>query len=292
MGDFNEFIKSLLRPAYRRYLAYRHRGQECKCNFCGKTFSEMRPFTGRHYDGSKFLVRDAVGSCWLCNSHPRTRALWLWLTERYKIGQHDKLRLLHVAPEEPLADKFIRLPNVSYTAVDKFCEGYRYGKHVMQADILNLPFADESFDLVICNHVLEHVKNDRKAMAEIFRVLRINGKAVLMVPIDLTLDETIEEPADIELTSAEREARFGQYDHVRIYGTDYFNRLENTGFDIERVSFTEEQTRDYALKPLEDVIIATKREERAGGQYRQQEVRNPLHAGGDRNCGAPRSATE
>ncbi len=170
MNSIKEFLKDLLRPTYRSILATMHSGSKYKCNLCGKEFSTMRPLKGMHADGSSYIIKDAVGSCWKCNSYPRNRALWYWLENDFKIEDKDNFQLLHIAPEEQLSNKFLHMSGLKYTAVDKFCPGYKYAKFVKQADVTELPFQDSSFDMIICNHVLEHIKDDIKAMSELYRV--------------------------------------------------------------------------------------------------------------------------
>ncbi len=252
-------LKDILRPVYRSLLAAIHAGKECRCNLCGKSFSKMKPPIGIHADGTTFLRTEGeAGYCWKCNSYPRVRAVWHWLENDYRIQEKANLQLLHIAPEEQLAEKLLQLPGVTYTAVDKFCEGYHYGEFVKHADILDLPFGDSSFDMVICNHVLEHVKNDAKAMSELYRVLKPGGTALLIVPIDLSLADTLEEEPDEELSTDEREERFGQYDHVRLYGRDYFDRLERAGFQVERKALPSVVVKDLALDPDLEIVTATK----------------------------------
>jgi SAM-dependent methyltransferase len=102
----------------------------------------------------------------------------------------------------------------------------------VQGDVTALPFDDESFDLILCLHVLEHVLDDRAAMRELFRVLEPGGKAVIQVPPS-DLAETFEDDSVVD--PAARERVFGQWDHVRICGTDYGTRLEEAGFRVTEV---------------------------------------------------------
>ncbi len=113
-----------------------------------------------------------------------------------------------------------------YICGDYFAPGYEdvYPSHVKNINILNIPYDNEYFDLVICNHVLEHVEDDLKGMSEIYRVLKKGGFAILQVPISYKMDKTYEDFSIIE--SNAREEAFGQRDHVRIYGLDYFDRLK------------------------------------------------------------------
>lgn len=170
--------------------------------------------------GGVFPSFNAV--CPGCHSLERHRTLWLYL--RF-LRDHDRVRLngrlLHVAPEGCLAARFKQ--TFDYLSVD--LDG---SKAMRPADITKLEFPNDYFDAVVCNHVLEHVPNDRRAMAEIFRVLRPGGWASLQVP--RTDGATDEDPRVTD--PDERTTRFGQSDHVRLYGQDYFERLRQAGFEV------------------------------------------------------------
>lgn len=106
----------------------------------------------------------------------------------------------------------------------------------VKADICALPFEDNSYDFLICNHVLEHIPDDAQAMRELYRVLAPGGTAIMQVPYDRNREETFE---DDSITDPKERARiFGQYDHVRIYGMDFFKKLEGAGFNVEAVDYT------------------------------------------------------
>jgi ubiquinone/menaquinone biosynthesis C-methylase UbiE len=106
----------------------------------------------------------------------------------------------------------------------------------VKADICNLPFESDSFDVILCNHVLEHILDDTKAMQELFRVLRPGGMGIFQIPQDLNLEKTFE---DHSITDKKERAKiFGQYDHVRIYGRDYFQKLRTIGFEVNEVDYT------------------------------------------------------
>ena len=116
----------------------------------------------------------------------------------------------------------------------------------MVADIRNLPFEDQSFDLILCNHVLEHISDDRKAMIELYRVLKKGGTLIAQVPIDENRQITFE---DNSITDpSERTQVFGQYDHLRIYGQDYYQRLASVGFSVERIFLQEDLTQEEAIR--------------------------------------------
>ena len=122
-------------------------------------------------------------------------------------------------------------------------------------DVLNIPYNDDYFDLILCNHVLEHVPKDIEAMMELFRVLKKGGKAILQVPISKMLTETLEDFSVVD--PCEREKVFGQWDHVRIYGQDYTKRLESVGFFVKRVNICQEFPK-YGLSKDEDIFLCTK----------------------------------
>ena len=169
----------------------------------------------------------------------RHRQMWLYLqnetdffTKNYKV--------LHIAPEQEFLRKFKKMKNLDYTSADLFSPIVD-----VKADILDLPFEDESFDVIFCNHVLEHIEDDRKAMSELYRVMKKGGWGILQVPMKNSLEKTYE---DFTITDPkERQKHFGQYDHVRWYGMDYFDRLKSVGFDAE-ANFYSQKFSDADIK--------------------------------------------
>lgn len=164
----------------------------------------------------------------------RHRLLWLYLKNETDFFTAPK-KVLHMAPEQCFLKRFKKLKNLDYTTADLYSPIVD-----VKADILDLPFNDNSFDIVFCNHVLEHITDDKKAMQELYRVLKPNGMGIFQIPQDITLEKTYE---DFSITSPEERAKhFGQYDHVRVYGKDYFNRLRVVGFKVDEVNYSEEIT--------------------------------------------------
>ena len=131
---------------------------------------------------------------------------------------------------------------------------------MIKADITRIPFADATFDVVLCNHVLEHVMDDGQAMHEVFRVLRPGGWAILQVPIDLQRARTFEDARSV--SPEDRERWFLQKGHVRIYGRDYTDRLEAAGFDVRVEFYAKDLPRDlrerYGLRRKRPVYLCTK----------------------------------
>ena len=130
----------------------------------------------------------------------------------------------------------------------------------MTKDICNLPFSDNEFDIILCNHVLEHIPDDTKAIQELYRVLKPNGFGVFQIPQDLNRAETFE---DNTITDEKERAKiFGQYDHVRIYGRDYFDKLRSIGFKVEEVDYTatlsDEEITKYCLAKGEIIPVVRK----------------------------------
>ena len=195
--------------------------------------------------------------CHKCHSTDKERLIYLFLKNNFKIESKAKnIKLLHMAPEDNLTKLFLKFKFKEYVCGDLFLEGYKYPNYVKNMNLLELPIIDNSFDLVICNHVLEHIIDDKQAMKEIFRVLKPGGKAILQVPISANTIETIE---DNKITSkSEREKHFGQYDHVRIYGQDYIQKLNSIGFRTEIINIYENY-KNFALNPKENIYLVTKK---------------------------------
>jgi SAM-dependent methyltransferase len=165
-------------------------------------------------------------------------------------------RVLHVAPERNLQKVFKCCPNLDYQTADLDSP-----LAAIKLDVMNIQYPDEEFDVIICNHVLEHVPDDATAMSELFRVLKPGGFAILQVPIALSEETTDEDPRVLD--PVEREARFGQYDHVRLYGRDYPRRLERAGFRVELFKaeneFGQTLARKYGLQAEETLYVCSKR---------------------------------
>ncbi len=166
----------------------------------------------------------------------RHRLLWLYLQRETDFFSKPH-RLLHFAPEQAFYKRFKKMKHIEYITTD-----IESPLAMVKADICELPFEDDGFNTILCNHVLEHIPNDRKAMKELYRVLRPGGMAILQIPQDLKRETTFE---DNNITDPkERTKIFGQYDHVRVYGKDYFDILRSIGFKVEAVDYTSQLTEE------------------------------------------------
>lgn len=184
----------------------------------------------------------------------RHRLLWLFLKKNTNFFQ-DNLRVLHFAPEQAFYKRFRELKNLEYVTTD-----LNSPLADVKADICNLPFESNRFDVILCNHVLEHIPNDTKAMEELYRILKPGGWGVFQIPQDLQREKTFEDNSIMD--KRERAKIFGQYDHVRIYGRDYFEKLRSIGFKVEEINMTskmaQEEIEKYRLANGEIIPLVKK----------------------------------
>jgi SAM-dependent methyltransferase len=197
------------------------RGEGVECPCCGGRFRRFVPYGVR--------PRRPEAQCPGCGAVERHRLLWLYLRERTDLLTRPQ-RLLHVAPEEVFAARLRALPSLRYLSADLASP-----LAMLRADVQRLPLPDACFDAILCHHVLEHVPDDRAALAELRRVLRPGGWAILQSPIDKDLPATLEDAGVTD--PRERERLFGQSDHLRQYGRDYEARLREAGFEVSAERF-------------------------------------------------------
>lgn len=213
-------------------LCYIGRGRTCPV--CGTQRRRFLPYG--------YVTTRADALCPSCLSLERHRLLWLYLTQHTDLLQKQQ-RVLHIAPEVCLM-KRLRKEIADYTTAD--LESPLAELHF---DVQQIPLADNSFDVLICNHLLEHVADDRQALREFYRILRPGGWGILLSPVDRTRATTFED--DTITDPKERTRIFGQYDHRRCYGRDYASRLHDVGFEVEQIdyaaTFTVAQRQQYAL---------------------------------------------
>lgn len=237
---------------HKRIRSYRNNGVECP--ICNSTFKSFESYG---------IVKRENARCYTCGSLERHRLLWKYFNEELEyFKKGPKGMVLHFAPEKVLYDFFDRFKDVDYIPCDLFPENYQFqGKSITQkVDITKIPFENDYFDFIICNHVLEHIPDDKSAMSELFRVMKKGGQGIFQVPIDINREVTYE---DFSITSPQvREKVFGQNDHVRVYGSDYKNRLEGVGFTVHVDhyidGFTQKEIKKYGLMPSEFIYRCSK----------------------------------
>ena len=229
----NELKKNIPYPVKLLFKKIFYLGTRYYCNCCG---SHIRRFCSGGKDLPPILKYKITGAgyreqdfCPVCKSTYRHRLVWLYLSN-LKIWKN-QLSVLHIAPEEMIARKLRRLKQIKYITGDTNPDRYRYYTSAIKLDITHLPFENNTFDVIICNHVLEHISDDRQAMKELFRVLKPEGFSMMQVPLSSVLKQTYED--SLVATEEARLNHFGQKDHVRIYGEDYYLRLEDAGFMLE-----------------------------------------------------------
>lgn len=201
----------------------RNIGLKHKCLVCGKSVCCFLPFGSPPRPSAM---------CPFCESLERHRSLWLFLKSRTDLFSR-KMTLLHLAPELCFRSQLSKLPTIHYVSGDLKANGVS-----AKLDVQNLPFKDNTFDCVLCSHVLEHVNDDLKAMREILRVMKSGAWAVLQVPLDANRSATYEDPMISD--PDDRQKIFGQWDHVRVYGIDYGKRLAESGFIVRPQRFIKE----------------------------------------------------
>lgn len=253
MSIFKTILNSVPRPwlikaSYiaKPFLNFYYKGNLYTDPINGKNYRKFLPYG---YDKQRNNVL-APGTL----SLERHRLLWLYLHKNTDFFKKPH-QMLHVAPEQCFYKLFRHQQNLDYTTTDLFSP-----LADIKADICDLPFDNESYDVIFCNHVLEHITKDTKAMSELFRVLKPGGWGVFQVPQNTEKEETYE---DFSITTPkERQKHFGQYDHVRIYGLDYFKRLESVGFRVKKIKvvehFSPEEIKRYALMKTEILPICYK----------------------------------
>jgi len=214
----------LLKVSYwvRPLLVLWYKGKRYTDPIDGKSYRKFLPY-GYQKQRQNVLAPGTL-------SLERHRLMWLYLKNETDFFTAKK-KVLHIAPEQAFLKRFKNQKNLDYTTADLHSP-----LADVKADITHLPFDDNTYDVIFCNHVLEHVIADKKAMQELYRVLKKGGMGIFQIPQDLSLKNTYE---DFTITDPKARAKhFGQYDHVRIYGRDYFDRLRAVGFKVTPVDYT------------------------------------------------------
>jgi SAM-dependent methyltransferase len=248
-----------LKSLFRKAKVYLFKGSKYECPFCGYHSFRLGTFG---FDHPVISEKEIIGSglrrcrCYRCNSIDRERLVFAYLEyESQFFIKNSNTKILHVSPEPHLTNYIKKHLPEEYIKGDLFAAGYSYPKDVVNMDITQIPYPDTYFDLIICNHVLEHIPDDHQAMKELHRVLKPSGIAILQVPISLQLQETYEN--ELVVHPKEREKEFGQYDHVRIYGQDYADRLIHAGFLVNEFCLSSKYLK-LGINPNEKLFIGSK----------------------------------
>jgi len=221
-------------------------GDNVECLVCTRKFRKFLPYG---YGEPRENVL-----CPNCLSLERHRMMWYYLNNMsdFFTSQH---KVLHIAPEQCFHKKFKALQNIEYVTAD-----LESPLADVKMDIQNMPFADESFDVVFCNHVFEHIPDEKKAMSEVLRVMKKGSWAILQVPQRWDYATTYED--DSITDPKERSIKFGQYDHLRMYGRDYGDVLRKEGYLVDEIDLAEkvgpELQEKYRFAQKETLYVAHK----------------------------------
>lgn len=247
-----DIISWVLRHVPRKYLqlvshfgvkvlSVFYRGKGVECSVCGSEFRKFLPYGRSGRDNAL---------CPNCLSLERHRLMYLYLQRKTPFFKAN-LKLLHVAPEYCFIDRFEKMKNLDYITAD-----IESPLAKVKMDIHQIPFEANTFDVAFCNHVMEHVDDDIKAMSELHRVLKPGGWAIIQSPQDWSRADTFEDPTITD--PKEREKHYWQDDHLRLFGRDYGKRLEKAGFKVTEDRFvmnelTPEEVKRFSL-PANEVI--------------------------------------
>ncbi len=209
--------------AFKLLAPYIYGGDKVSCPVCERSFRKFLSY------GSKVAHRENV-LCPYDLTLERHRLMWYYLKNESDFFTASNLNLLHIAPEQCFHKKFKKQKNLNYLTGD--LESPIADLHF---DVHDIPLKDNSYDVIFCNHVLEHVKDDQKCMQELFRVMKKGGWGIFQVPIDYSREETYEDPTI--KSKKERELHYWQKDHLRLYGLDYPKKLENAGFRVSTYNY-------------------------------------------------------
>ena len=221
---------------FRSFYYQLYRGDKFQCNICNRNLSRF------------ILLENGEKICPACGSLPRSRRLWSLLTTRFL---KDGIRILDFSPSRSIYNILKNNHKIHYTSSDYSGEFLSDEKY----DITQLPIRNDTYDLILCYHILEHVENDLSAMNELFRVIKSGGCCLIQTPFKA--GDIYEDPAIV--SSDDRLKFFGQSDHVRIYSVNGLKeRLSKANLLVEIMEFTEKPANKYGFKEKEFVILAYK----------------------------------
>jgi SAM-dependent methyltransferase len=240
----------LIRLSYvfRIFAPLVYKGDKVECPVCERKFRKFLSY------GSNVAHRENV-LCPYDLTLERHRVMWLYLKQKTNFFTKENLTVMHIAPEQCFHKKFKKQKNLKYTTGDLVSPIAD-----LHFDLHKIPLEDNQYEVIFCNHVMEHVKDDLQCMKELYRIMKPGGWGIMQVPIDSKRNETYE---DWSITSeAEREKHFWQKDHVRLYGLNYPKRLAEAGFQVEVVDFSKEmpaeQFERYRI-PKEELLYVVRK---------------------------------
>lgn len=230
---YNWLLNTLPRPwlirlsyVFKFFAPIVYKGNKVECPVCKKSFRKFLSY------GSNVAHRENV-LCPYDLTLERHRLMWLYLQNKSDFFTKPNLKVMHIAPEQCFHKLFKNQKNLDYTTGDLVSPIAD-----LHFDLHQIPLEDNQYEIIFCNHVMEHVTDDLKCMQELYRIMKPGGWGILQVPIDTSRNTTYE---DWSITTPEeREKHFWQYDHVRLYGTNYPNRLEEAGFAVETIDYGKE----------------------------------------------------
>lgn len=196
-----------------------YKGDQVECPVCERKFRKFLSY------GSNVVHRENV-LCPYDLTLERHRLMWLYLKNESNFFQAPHLKMLHIAPEQCFHKTFKKQQNLEYLTGDLLSPIAD-----MHFDLHQIPLEDNRFDVVICNHVLEHVDDALQCMRELHRVMKPGGWGIMQVPQDMSREVTYEDPMIV--TPEDRELHYWQYDHVRLFGRDYPDWLRKAGFQVD-----------------------------------------------------------
>ena len=253
-----------IRGFYQKVSSVFYKGSKYYCPFCKNSFRKLRS-SGHDIPFLKDI--QVIGSghrknslCPRCFSVDRERLVYLFFKIKHKEVFTKKLKLLHISPEASLKSLFNSLPNINYTIGRNYRDNYYYRNERIQMNLFNMHYPDNEFDIIVCNHVLEHVKDDELAMSELNRILKPGGFAILQVPYSNSISETIDD--EFLILPEHKEKYFPKFEKVRIYAKDYPEKLKKANFQVYRFNPSNEKTEidisKYAINPEEDLFVGYK----------------------------------